>query len=106
MPRKFSRGQVLGRQTKLYLIDSPVYNGLATGMNIGKGTIMLTTATAKLSKSAVEAILAHEAIHIKKRDVLINQLARIIITAVIALSVYLFFDQIKLLAIRAYCNVE
>lgn len=92
----FSRAGI--RKTKLYLIDSPVYNGLATGMNIGKGTIMLTTATAKLSKSAVEAILAHEAIHIKKRDVLINQLARIIITAVIALSVYLFFDQIKLLA--------
>jgi heat shock protein HtpX len=57
------------RETKLYLIDSPVYNRLATGMNIGKGTIMLTTATAKLSKSAVEAILAHKAIHTKKRDV-------------------------------------
>lgn len=92
----FSRAGIT--KTKLYLIDSPIYNGLATGMNIGKGTIMLTTATANLSKSAVEAILAHEAIHIKKRDVLINQLARIIITAVIALCVYLFFDQIKLLA--------
>lgn len=84
--------------TKLYMIDSPIYNGLATGMNIGRGTVMLTKATMNLPITSVEAILAHEAVHIKKRDVLTNQLARIIFFSVIALLVYLFFDHIQTLA--------
>src|SRR5699024_3373098 len=35
--------------TKLYMVDSPIHNGLATGMNIGRGTVMLTKATTELS---------------------------------------------------------
>ena len=83
--------------TKLYRIDSPIYNGMATGMNIGRGTVMLTKATMELPVSAVEAILAHEAIHIKKRDVLINQIARMVFFSLIAAGVYLLYDQIVLL---------
>ena len=64
---------------KLFVVDSPIHNGLATGMNIGRGTVMVTKATLQLSIEAVEAIIAHEAIHIKKRDVLMNQVARLVI---------------------------
>ncbi|MEC5424762.1 M56 family metallopeptidase [Virgibacillus sp. C22-A2] len=85
-------------KTRLYLIDSPIYNGLATGMNIGRGTIMLTTATTKLSMDAVKAIVAHEAIHIKKRDVLTNQIARMLFFGFLAAVINLFFDQLVLLS--------
>ncbi|MED3737933.1 M56 family metallopeptidase [Virgibacillus pantothenticus] len=91
----FLKAGIIG--TRLYVIDSSVYNGLATGMHIGKGTIMLTTATTKLSKRTVEAILAHEAIHIKKRDVMINQIGRMAMMAVLGLGIYLFFDELKFL---------
>src|SRR5699024_12028285 len=84
--------------TKLYRIDSPVYNGVATGMNIGRGTVMLTKATMELPLNAVEAILAHETIHIKKRDVLTNQIARMVFFGLIAAVVYLLYDQIILLS--------
>ena len=83
--------------TKLYVVDSPVHNGMATGMNIGRGTVMLTKATTELPVSAVEAILAHEAIHIKKRDVLTNQIARMMFFGLIAAGVYLLYDQLVLL---------
>lgn len=85
-------------KTKLFLIDSPVHNGLATGMNIGRGTIMLTTTTAQLSIESIRAILAHEAIHIKKRDILINQIARMVMFLFLGLMIYVFFDYITLLA--------
>src|SRR5699024_8544598 len=63
---------------------------------------MLTKATTELSVSAIEAILAHEIIHVKKRDVLTNQLARMLFFGVVAAVVYIFFDQIALLAENLY----
>src|SRR5690625_234662 len=87
-------------KTKLYLIDSPIHNGLATGMNIGRGTVMLTKATMELPVEAVEAILAHEAIHVKNRDVLMNQIARILFLGLMGGAIYLFYDQLVLLADR------
>jgi len=66
-------------------------------MNIGRATVMLTTATTKLPISAIEAVLAHEAIHVKKRDVLINQLARMAFFGLLAGTVFLFFDGLRLL---------
>lgn len=99
----FERAQAIFKKAgipnvKLYIIDSPVHNGLATGMHIGRGTVMLTKATLQLSMEAMEAIVAHEAIHIKKRDVLISQLARFAMIGLIAGTVYLFYDQILILA--------
>lgn len=91
--------------TKLYMVDSPIYNGLATGMNIGRGTVMLTKATMELPLEAIEAIVAHEAIHIKKRDVLVNQIARMLFFGMIALIVYLFYDHIVLLADQPFILV-
>mgnify|MGYP001195782672 CR=1 FL=1 len=92
----FAKAGITG--TRLFIVDSPVYNGLAAGMNIGRAAVMLTTATLKLPTSSVEAILAHEAVHVKKRDVLLNQIIRLIFAAVIGGLVYLFFDEMKWLA--------
>ncbi|MCC3355551.1 M56 family metallopeptidase [Bacillus sp. REN16] len=63
---------------RVYETESTEYNGLATGMNIGKSMVTITTATLKLPVEAIEGILAHEAIHVKKRDVLWGQLWRFV----------------------------
>jgi len=85
-------------RTRLFIVDSPVYNGMAMGMNIGRAAIMLTSATLRLPPDTVEAILAHEAIHVKKRDVLLNQLVRLALFAGLGGLVYLFFAELKWLA--------
>ncbi|PTQ57276.1 MAG: protease HTPX [Candidatus Carbobacillus altaicus] len=85
-------------RTRLFIVDSPVYNGLATGMHIGRAAIMLTSATLKLSLPSIEAILAHEAVHIKKRDVLSQQLARLAFIGGVGGLVYLFYADLQWLA--------
>lgn len=99
----FERAQMIFQKAgiphvKFFLIDSPIHNGLATGMNIGRGTVMVTKATLQLSIEAVEAIVAHEAIHIKKRDVLMHQVARLAFIGSVVGAVYLFYDQIVVFA--------
>ncbi len=84
--------------TKLYVMDSPLYNGFATGMNIGKGTVILTSATLKLPDNLVDAIIAHEAIHIKKRDVFMNQIERMVMIALLGTGVYFGFEKLQWLA--------
>lgn len=79
---------------KVYQTESEEYNGLAAGMNIGRAMITLTTATMKLSTDKLEAILAHEAAHVKKRDILWGQLLRLpylllIIGAVLSMQHYI-----------------
>ncbi|QNF30376.1 M56 family metallopeptidase [Metabacillus elymi] len=79
-------------QTRIYETESSEYNGLATGMNIGKGMITLTTATLKLPIEVIEGILAHEAIHIKKRDIMWGQIWRAVYIILI-LFVILFIQE-------------
>lgn len=86
------------KQPQLYLIDSSIHNGLATGMTIGRGTIMLTTGTTEFSKRTVEAIIAHEIAHIKYRDILMNQIGRMLFFVVVGLTIYFNFDYFELLA--------
>ncbi|MDQ0230009.1 M56 family metallopeptidase [Metabacillus malikii] len=62
---------------KLYETESSDYNGLATGMNIGRGMITLTSQTLKLPLDTIEGIIAHESIHLKKRDIMWTQIWRI-----------------------------
>lgn len=94
----FHRANV--KNPQLFIADSPVYNGFATGMNIGRSTIILTKATMELSNEAIDAILAHEAMHVKHRDILIVQLARIVFMGMLALLIYQFYDQLLVLAER------
>ena len=73
--RIFSKAGV--PNVKVYETDSVEYNGLATGMKIGRAMVTLTSATIKLPLRHIEGILAHEATHVKKRDVLWGQLLRL-----------------------------
>ncbi|KGA96809.1 peptidase [Alkalihalobacillus alcalophilus ATCC 27647 = CGMCC 1.3604] len=68
---------------RLYETESNDFNGFASGMGIGRSMITLTSATLKLPVEAIEGIIAHEAIHVKKRDVLISQLLRLPYLAII-----------------------
>jgi heat shock protein HtpX len=99
----YEKAQVIFRKAgipnvKLFIVDSPIYNGLATGMNIGKGTVILTSATLNLPPSSIEAIFAHEAAHIKKRDILTLQMSRMVFFGLLIIGVYLYFDQLQWLA--------
>ncbi|WP_413379424.1 M56 family metallopeptidase [Alkalihalobacillus sp. 1P02AB] len=70
-------------KTRLYETESNEFNGFASGMGIGRSMITLTSATLRLPIEAIEGIIAHEAIHVKKRDVLISQLLRLPYIAII-----------------------
>ncbi len=61
---------------RIYETESEDYNGMAVGMNVGRSMVILTSATLTLPLHVIEGILAHEAIHIRKRDVLSSQLLR------------------------------
>lgn len=85
--RVFSKAGI--QNVKVYQTESNDFNGLATGMNIGRAMVTLTTATMKMPLEHIEGILAHEAVHVKKRDVLLGQLLRIpYILFVIGLVLY------------------
>ncbi|KMK74689.1 M56 family metallopeptidase [Alkalihalobacillus pseudalcaliphilus] len=73
---------------KLYVTDTKTYNGFASGMGIGRSMITLTSETLKLPYDVIIGILAHEAIHVKKRDVLWGQLLRIPYILLIIAIVY------------------
>ncbi|MCP1158911.1 M56 family metallopeptidase [Bacillus infantis] len=90
--RIFAKAGIPG--VKVYETDSPQYNGLATGMNIGRGMVTITTATLSLPPSSIESILAHEAIHVKKRDVLWSQIWRIAYFLMLALCAWLLLDRV------------
>lgn len=80
---------------KVYETDSAQYNGLATGMNIGRSMVTLTTATLKLPIDAIEGILAHEAVHVKKRDILFGQLYRVLLMLIVVVALLFIFKQIS-----------
>ncbi|NTU25749.1 M48 family metalloprotease [Bacillus tequilensis] len=75
---------------RLYETESDDYNGMAVGMNIGRSMVILTSATLTLPQHVIEGILAHEAIHIKKRDVLSSQLLRFLYLGAVVGIILLF----------------
>ncbi|RDW15065.1 M56 family metallopeptidase [Oceanobacillus chungangensis] len=79
----------------VYETDSAQYNGMATGMNIGKSMVTLTSATLTLPIEAIEGILAHEAVHVKKRDVMWGQLCRAFLMLVVVFSLLFVLEQIE-----------
>jgi len=66
-------------QVRLYETETQLHNAFATGMNTGRGIIALTSSVLKLPLPVIEGIIAHEAVHVKKRDVLLNQLYRVLL---------------------------
>ncbi|WP_226666489.1 M56 family metallopeptidase [Metabacillus litoralis] len=82
------------KNVELYETESSEFNGLATGMNIGRSMITLTSATLKLPIHAIEGILAHEIIHVKKRDILWGQICRAIYISIILIFVLMIQKEI------------
>lgn len=77
---------------RIYETESDDYNGMAVGMNVGRSMVILTSATLTLPLRVIEGILAHEAIHIKKRDVLSSQLLRFLYLGAVV-GIILLFEQ-------------
>ena len=80
---------------RVFETESSQYNGLATGMNIGRAMVTLTTATLKLPMEVIEGILAHEAVHVKKRDIMWGQIWRACFMMVILLFVLFIQENIN-----------
>ncbi|MED5050695.1 M56 family metallopeptidase [Anoxybacillus rupiensis] len=76
----------------IYVTESVEYNGLAAGANIGRSLVALTSETLKLPREAIEGILAHEAIHVKKRDVLTGQLLRFVLIGWIVIGIFFIHE--------------
>ncbi|MCI4137492.1 M56 family metallopeptidase [Bacillus vallismortis] len=75
---------------RIYETESDDYNGMAVGMNVGRSMVILTSATLTLPQRVIEGVLAHEAIHIKKRDVLSSQLLRFLYLGAVVGIILLF----------------
>ncbi|WP_162595990.1 M56 family metallopeptidase [Bacillus sp. CGMCC 1.16541] len=80
------------KHVKVYQTESTDYNALATGMNVGRSMITLTSETMKLSIEHIEAIIAHEVAHIKSRDIMRLQLFRFLFLGGMGSIVYLSQD--------------
>jgi len=74
---------------RLFVTDTPIRNAVATGMNVGRGRITLTSSVLKMPPESVESIIAHEAVHVKKRDAFWSQ----IIIGVPYMTLMLYFLQ-------------
>lgn len=68
----------------VYTTESSDYNGFAAGPYIGRSLIALTSETLKLPHDALAGVIAHEAVHVKKRDVLTAQLLQFAFIMVIS----------------------
>ncbi|WP_186576690.1 M56 family metallopeptidase [Aquibacillus kalidii] len=79
-------------QVQVYETESTEYNGLATGVHIGRSMVTLTTATLQLPLSAIEGILAHEAVHVQKRDVMWGQVWKMAYFIVLFFGIVFLFN--------------
>lgn len=65
---------------KIYLIDDPALNAFATGRDPEHGVIALTTGiVARLEKTELEGVIAHEMSHIGNRDTLISTVVVVLV---------------------------
>lgn len=65
---------------KIYLMDDPALNAFATGRDPEHGVIALTTGiVARLEKTELEGVIAHELSHIGNRDTLISTVVVVLV---------------------------
>jgi len=75
---------------RVYIINEPQINAFATGRNPKNAAIAVTTGSlAKLNKSELEGVLAHELSHIGNRDILVSTIA-VVLAGVIAMIADMF----------------
>ena len=61
---------------RLYVIDDPAPNALATGRDPGRASVAVTTGLLeRLDRVQLEGVLAHELSHVKSHDILVSTLA-------------------------------
>jgi heat shock protein HtpX len=72
---------------KVYVIDDPAPNALATGRTPDKGVVAFTTGLLdKMSRPQVEAVAAHEVSHIANRDSMVGVVAAVLVGVVIIVT--------------------
>lgn len=72
---------------KIYIINDSAPNAFATGRNPEKAVIALTTGIiAKLEKSELEGVIAHELSHIGNRDILLGTVVTVLVGFIALLS--------------------
>ncbi len=77
------------KMPKLYVIDSPVLNAFASGINENTYAVTLTTGIIeKLDDRELEGVIAHELTHIRNRDV------RLLIISIIFVGIFGFVVQV------------
>jgi len=73
---------------EVYIIDSPVLNAFATGMDPKKSYIALTTGIVeKMNRTELEGVIAHEMSHIKNYDIRL-----MLVGAVLAMAIAFIAD--------------
>ncbi len=87
-----SRGM---KTPNLYVIDTPVMNAYASGMNEGNYNVTVTRGLLeRLDRAELEAVLAHELTHIMNRDV------RLLVVAVVFTGMISFLAQMMWRGLR------
>lgn len=72
---------------KVYVIDDPAPNALATGRTPDKGVVAFTTGLLeKMSRQQVEAVAAHEVSHIAHRDSMVGVVAAVLVGIVVIVT--------------------
>ncbi|MEK7659057.1 MAG: M48 family metallopeptidase [Patescibacteria group bacterium] len=75
---------------RLYIINEPQINAFATGRNPKNSAVAITAgALAKLNRTELEGILAHELSHIGNRDILVSTIA-VVLSGAIAMIADIF----------------
>ncbi|WP_158702784.1 M48 family metallopeptidase [Paenibacillus faecalis] len=88
-------------RTKLFVTETQVNNAFATGMNVGRGMIVLTSSVMRFPMPVVAAIVAHEAVHVKKRDVPVGQIWRLLLFVLLVTAILLTADWFKTMDIQS-----
>ncbi|MFH0907296.1 MAG: M48 family metalloprotease [bacterium] len=72
---------------KIYVIDSPVPNAFAVGLNPKRAAVAVTTGLlAKLDRDELQGVIGHELAHISNRDTLFMTLAGVTVGAVVMMA--------------------
>lgn len=76
---------------KLYVINDPIPNAFATGRNKNNSVVAATTGLlSMLNKNELEGVVAHEMSHIGNRDILLQTIVVIMVSAISFLSQMFF----------------
>ncbi|RJQ34308.1 zinc metalloprotease HtpX [Candidatus Parcubacteria bacterium] len=75
------------QKPRLYIVDDPAPNAFATGRNAKHAVVAVTTGLlARLDRSELEGVIAHELSHIGNRDILVMTVAVVLAGAVAMLT--------------------